>query len=135
MLHKFTYIDHRSGQVIGKFLGSSILDTDKALNATLPKGREVHQMMHVGCRIDFSHCHSESCRKESFTATSCDCGFTAAHISPDKIKGRLKTKDWEPLYKPKLKTPEGSKLQDIAAVLADCKRRSQEVVLNPEDLV
>lgn len=137
--HEYSYYDYRKsreGILLAVVIAESIIDADRKLEEKL--GLKVERSPFIGCRIEFEHCHSFSCEKNSFTATSCKCGFVQRHIlkwkSPAQLnKVRVDANQRIEPYRPDLIPANQSKLINLERLLVEMREYSASLVLDPEE--
>lgn len=130
--HKFSYYDYRKnklGELLITVIAPSILEADKLVEDKCQI--KIDRAPFIGCQIDFDHCHTSECPKESYAVDSCKCGFTKRHI--EKCKENWHTKSaYAPTYKFEPLPAEQTKLVDLKAILKETMERAAALVLTDE---
>lgn len=128
--HKFSYYDYKServGKLLISVIAPSISEADKVLEVKF--NIKIEKSPFIGCRIDFNHCHSTLCPKESFSIKKCACGFVQCHLQNQQLK---KVNPQIVAYKFILSPSEQTKLIDLEPLLVALRERSMTLVLTDE---
>jgi hypothetical protein len=131
--HKFSYYDYRKnkiGELLITVIAPSILEADKLVEDKYQI--KIDKSPFIGCQIDFDHCHTSECPKESYTVNSCECGFTKRHIEKYKYNQYIKSA-YTPMYKIDPLPAEQTKLVDLTAILKETKERAAALVWTDEE--